>query len=305
MGNIAIHTQNLGKSYDGTVYALHDLSLEIPVGAVFGFLGPNGAGKTTTVKLLSGLVKPTTGSCTMLGISPLKKPEKVHRLCGVVTETTQMYGRLTGMENLMFFGQVLGLERKECRQRTEGLLKSLDLWDVRDKRLIVYSTGMVRRLSLARAMLSMPKILILDEPTNGLDSESTQQVYTMLADLVRREGVTVFLCTHQIRYAQDLCDSYGIISSGKMLACGDFESLSKEIGVPLCAQFRVREGQTPEGLNLQEGNIWEKEIDFEEEMPKLLKHMVSSGIDVFSAQVIHPSLEDIYSQILALEEGKK
>ncbi|MFU0833179.1 MAG: Daunorubicin/doxorubicin resistance ATP-binding protein DrrA [Oscillospiraceae bacterium] len=303
MGNIAIHTQNLGKTYDGTVYALHDLSLEIPVGTVFGFLGPNGAGKTTTVKLLMGLIKPTAGSCTMLGISPYKKPEKVHRLCGVVTETAQMYARLTGMENLMFFGQVLGLERRECRQRTEGLLKRFDLWDVRDKRLAAYSTGMVRRLSMARAMLSRPSILILDEPTNGLDSESTQQVYTMLVDLVRREGVTVFLCTHQIRSAQNLCDHYGIISNGKMLACGDLESLSKEIGVPLCARFCVREGQTPEGLHFREGNVWEKEIADEEEMPKLLKHMILSGIDVFAAQVVHPSLEDIYSRILALGEG--
>jgi ABC-2 type transport system ATP-binding protein len=305
MGNIAIHTQNLGKSYDGTVYALHDLSLEIPVGAVFGFLGPNGAGKTTTIKLLAGLLKPTTGSCTILGISPNKKPEHVHRLCGVVTETAKMYARLTGMENLMFFGQVLGLERRECRQRAESLLKRLDLWDVRDKHLFAYSAGMARRLSLARALLSRPQILLLDEPTTGLDSESTKQVYTMIADLVQQEGVTVFLCAHQIRHAQNLCDSYGIISNGKMLACGDLESLSKEIGMPLRARFRLRDGQTLEGFRMREGNLWEKEILAEEEMPALLKGIVLSGVDVFAAQVVRPSLEDIYFRILSLGEGMK
>lgn len=298
MSEIAIHAQKLGKSYDGAVYALHDLSLEIPSGAVFGFLGPNGAGKTTAVKLLTGLLKPTEGSCAIFGVSPEKKPSEVHRLCGVVTETAKMYGRLTGMENMIFFGQALGLARRECRQRAETLLKSLDLWDSRDKRLSAYSTGMAQRLSMARAMIAKPKLLLLDEPTSGLDPESVLHVNSMMARLAGQEGVTVFLCTHQLRYAQDLCDSYGVLSKGQMLACGDLESLSREVGMPLRARFRLREGQTPDGLERMDGGWWSKDLGEQEEMPALLKQLVSSGFDVFEAQMVRPSLEDLYFKLV-------
>ncbi|WP_411677692.1 ABC transporter ATP-binding protein [Caproicibacter sp.] len=305
MSEIAIHTQKLGKSYDGTVYALHDLSLEIPTGAVFGFLGPNGAGKTTTIKLLSGLLKSTEGSCTVLGFQPEKKPSELHRVCGVVTETARMYGRLTGMENMMFFGQALGLERRESRQRAEILLKSLDLWDSRDKKLADDSTGMVQRLSLARAMIAKPKLLLLDEPTNGLDHESLLHVNSMILDLARREGVTVFLCTHQLRYAQDLCDSFGIISRGQMLACGDLESLSREVGLSLQARFRLREGQIPDELQRADDETWGRDIADEEEMPKLISGLVSSGNEIFEAKLVRPSLEDIYSRFVELRGNGK
>lgn len=305
MSEIAIHAQKLGKSYDGAVYALHDLSLEIPAGAVFGFLGPNGAGKTTAVKLLTGMLKPTEGSCSVFGLSPEKKPSEIHQICGVVTETAKMYGRLTGMENMIFFGQAQELAKRECRQRAETLLKSFDLWDVRDRRLADYSTGMAQRLSIARSMIARPKLLLLDEPTNGLDPESVLHVNAMMARLAQNEGVTIFLCTHQLRYAQDLCDSYGILSKGKMLACGDLESLSKEVGMPLRARFRLREGQVPDWLERQDGGWWIAEIAEQEEMPRMLKRLVSSGFDVFEAQLVRPTIENIYFSLVEWKEDSK
>ncbi|MCI1964880.1 MAG: ABC transporter ATP-binding protein [Oscillospiraceae bacterium] len=298
MSEIAIHAQKLSKSYNGAVYALHDLSLEIPSGAVFGFLGPNGAGKTTAVKLLTGLLKPTDGSCAIFGISPVKKPCEVHRLCGAVTETARMYGRLTGMQNLIFFGQVIGLTKRECRQRAETLLKSFDLWDVRDKCLSSYSTGMAQCLSMARAMIARPRLLLLDEPVSGLDVESALRVNTMMTNLAAQEGVTVFLCTHQLQYAQNFCNSYGIVSKGKMLACGDLESLSREVGIPLRARFRLREGQTPKHMECLNDGWWGSDLSEEEDMPDLLQNLVSSGFDVFEAQLVHPSLEDIYFKLI-------
>lgn len=301
MSEIAVHTQSLGKSYDGAVYALHDLSLEIPGGTVFGFLGPNGAGKTTTVKLLTGLLRPTEGSCAVLGLSPQQKPAELHRLCGVVTETARMYGRLTGMENLAFFGRAFGLERRECRERSEELLKRLDLWDARDKSLSAYSTGMAQRLSLARALIGRPKLLFLDELTSGLDPESSLAVNSMIAYLARQEGATVFLCTHQLRYAQDLCESYGILHKGSLLACGDLESLSREVGLPLCAEFRLREGKTPEGLERRENGWWRAELAGEEDMPALLRRVVSAGCDVYEARFTRPTLEDVYFRFVELK----
>lgn len=301
MSEIAIHTQNLGKSYDGTLYALHSLSLEIPAGTVFGFLGPNGAGKTTTVKLLTGLLKPTEGSCAVLGLSPVQKPSEVHRLCGVVTETARMYARMTGMRNLLFFGQAYGLERRDCRERAEELLKRMDLWDARDRQLSAYSTGMAQRLSVARAMIGRPKLLFLDEPTSGLDPESALAVNSMIAFLARQEGVTIFLCTHQLRYAQDLCSSYGIIHKGQLLACGDLPSLSREVGLPLHAQFRLKEGKPPEGLERMDGGWWRAELESEEDMPALLGRIVSAGNSVYEARIARPTLEDVYFKFVELK----
>lgn len=301
MSEIAVHTQGLGKSYDGAVYALHDLSLEIPGGTVFGFLGPNGAGKTTTVKLLTGLLRPTEGSCTVLGLSPQQKSAELHRFCGVVTETARMYGRLTGMENLNFFGRAFGLEHRDCRERAEELLKRLDLWDSRDKRLSAYSTGMAQRLSLARALIGRPKLLFLDEPTSGLDPESSLAVNSLIAYLSRQEGITVFLCTHQLRYAQDLCESYGILHRGKLLACGDLEALGKEVGLPLRAELRLKEGKAPEGMERLNGGWWRTELSDEEDMPAVLRRVISSGCEVYEAHISRPTLEDVYFRFVELK----
>lgn len=301
MSEIAIQTQNLGKSYDGAVYALHGLSLTIPSGSVFGFLGPNGAGKTTTVKLLTGLLKPTEGSCAVFGLPPAQKPSEVHRVCGAVTETARMYGRMTGMQNLLFFGQTFGLERRECRERAEKLLKRMDLWDVRDRSLSAYSTGMAQRLSMARALIGAPKLLFLDEPTAGLDPESALAVNSMIAELARKEGVTVFLCTHQLRYAQDICASYGILHRGSLLACGDLESLSREIGLPLCAQLRLKAPKPPDGLERINEGWWRAELKSEEDMPALLKRLVSGGCDVYEARLVRPTLEDVYFQFVKMK----
>lgn len=302
MGTNAIAITRLSKTYDGTTYALHDLTLEVPEGAVFGFLGPNGAGKTTTVKLLTGLLRPTEGSCTVLGVSPAEKPEEVHRSCGVMTETAKSYGRLSGRENLMFFGRTFGMDEKSSGVRAEELLKLLDLWDARDKRLSAYSTGMAQRLSLARALINHPKVLFLDEPTSGLDPESSQTVNSLIRKLANSEGTTVFLCTHQLRYAQDLCMSYGILHKGALLAVGDLESLRSETGMPLRAAFRLRDGAVPPGLEHRPDGWWQSDLSDESQMPKLLRNLVESGQEVFEARLLKPTLEDVYFQLIERKE---
>ena len=167
--------QKLSKTYPSGKEALKQLSLTLSTGEVFGFLGPNGAGKTTTVKLLTGVLSPSGGSCEIMGVNPNIQPEKVHLLAGIVTEHAQMYDNLTGIENLMFYAAAFGMEQKG-KWRAESLLKELELTEAKDQKLATYSTGMRQRLSLARALLHHPKVLFLDEPTSGFGSGKVRRM---------------------------------------------------------------------------------------------------------------------------------
>lgn len=305
MSETAIHTEQLTKIYHNSIAALQDLTIDVPVGDIFGFLGPNGAGKTTTVRLLTGLLTPTRGSCTVCGFVPVKKFREVHRVCGVVTDGARMYAQMTGRENLLFFAQTADMPDNDARSRSEELLKRLDLWDVRDKKLREYSTGMAQRLSLARALIHRPKILLLDEPTSGLDPESAQSVNEMIADLARSEGVTVFLCTHQLRYAQDICRHYGILEKGTLLGYGDLETLSRNASLHRRAVLRLKDGDKLEGFGRGSDGWWRADLMSEEEMPALLKKLIGEGHDVYEARIVSPTLENVYFQYIKLARGEE
>ena len=254
----AVTIQQLSKTYLGGKEALKQLSLSLNTGEVLGFLGPNGAGKTTTVKLLTGILTPSGGSCDIMGVNPNVQPEKTHLLSGIVTEHAQMYDNLTGMENLLFYAAAFGLEQKEGKQRGESLLKELELTDAKDRKLATYSTGMRQRLSLARALLHRPKVLFLDEPTSGLDPESAQNVNQMIHNLARKEGITVFLCTHQLRYAQEICTRYGLIEQGSLLAAGTIDELRARVFPS--KSLRICASDVPEKLNFVKCGANEFEI---------------------------------------------
>src|SRR5699024_8997780 len=146
---------------------------------------------------------------------PVSQPERVHAVSALCTETTMMYDHMTGEENLRFFGRLFGMKAADATQRARELLKLVDLTDAAERKLGAYSTGMRQRLSLARVLMHRPRVLFLDEPTSGLDPESVQSVNELIARQ-GREGVTVFLCTHQLRYAQEICTRYGLISAGRL-----------------------------------------------------------------------------------------
>ena len=294
--------QKLSKTYPGGKEALKQLSLSLNTGEVFGFLGPNGAGKTTTVKLLTGVLTPSGGSCDIMGVNPNAQPEKAHLLSGIVTEHAQMYDNLTGMENLIFYAAAFGLEQKEGKQRGESLLRELELTEAKDRKLATYSTGMRQRLSLARALLHRPKVLFLDEPTSGLDPESAQNVNQMIHNLARKEGVTVFLCTHQLRYAQEICTRYGLIEQGSLLASGTIDELRARVFTS--KSLRICALAVPEKLNFVKcrANEFETQIQDKREIPDLVRKIVEAGGDIYSVNLIEPSLEDIY---FALTAGRK
>jgi len=276
---------NLYKSMGGRLI-IDNVSFETRAGEVFGFLGPNGAGKTTAVKLLAGMLAPTEGSCSVFGMNPADKPERVHAVAGVLTEHAQMYDNMTGMQNLLFFGAVFGLAAGTARQRAVSLLERLHLADAQDKKLGAYSTGMRQRLSLARAMLHEPKILFLDEPTSGLDPESAKDVNDMIAQLARENGTTIFLCTHQLRYAQELCTCYGLVDRGLLLANGTLQELRADVSPGMTITVRTSDG------------IQDIHVTTEEEIPAIVREIVNRGGSVYHVSAHEPTLEEIYFALL-------
>ncbi|MCL2880045.1 MAG: ABC transporter ATP-binding protein [Treponema sp.] len=301
-----IIAEQITKVYPGGKRALNAVDFSIEEGEVFGFLGPNGAGKTTTVKLLNGMLRMTGGSCRVLGIDPFSSPEKAHAAAGVVTEYAQMYNNLTGLQNLLFFGAVFGLDAAESKRRALELLERLELTGAKDRKLAAYSTGMRQRLSLARAMLHRPRVLFLDEPTSGLDPESALSVNNLIKSLARDRGTTVFLCTHQLRYAEEICTSYGLISEGSMLAAGDLDELRSQVFSGMTVKLKIKN----EELRIDngkwkahnEGEYLAVDVDSEDEIPLLVKQIVDGGGKVYHVSARRMSLEDIY---FALIERRK
>ena len=269
----AVLAENLSKIYTGGNKAVNSISFCLERGEIFGFLGPNGAGKTTTIKLLCGMLTPSSGSCRVFDIDPTQNPEKLHQISGVITEHAQMYDHLSGIENLIFYGTLFGMNRSDCEKRAKNLLERLDLTDAQHRKLSAYSTGMRQRLSLARAMMHSPQILFLDEPTSGLDPESAQNVNLLIQELATC-GTTIFLCTHQLRYAQEICTTYGLMNKGSLFATGNIEKLRTMVSPKV--KVRVKASRIPNNMEYQKAgeNIYDIDVSSEHEIPLIVKRIV-------------------------------
>ena len=295
----AVELHNLSKTYPGGKQAVQNVSLALEPGEVFGFLGPNGAGKTTTVKLLNGMLTPTEGISRVLGSDPALEPEKVHAVSGVVTEHARMYENLTGLENLVFYAELYGISADEAARRSESLLKEMELEEAKDRKLAAWSTGMRQRLSLARALIHRPKILFLDEPTSGLDPESAQNVNRMIREMAENSGITVFLCTHQLRYAQEICTRYGLIEEGRLLAEGTLDELRSETFSLITLQIRAGSMPPEMGFRQTGAQEYEASIRSEDEIPEIVRRIAAAGGDIYKVEARQPDLEDIYFALTA------
>lgn len=281
----AIVLQGLSKTYMNGKRAVNRISFSLKQGEVFGFLGPNGAGKTTTVKLLTGMLAPSEGEIRILGLNPAEAPKKVHAVSGVVTEHAQMYNNMTGKQNLIFYGSVFGMAKAEADKRAAFLLKQLELDEAGDQKLSTYSTGMRQRLSLARALIHRPQILFLDEPTSGLDPESAQNVNQLIRKLAEDDHITIFLCTHQLRYAQEICTRYGLMAQGRLLATGTLDELRNKVASGI--SLEICGDHMPEELGfLRTGERqYESRIRSDKEIPDLVRKIVTGGGDIYSVNV--------------------
>src|SRR5499433_1608649 len=223
MPEIAIATEKLTRKF-GALTAVDGIDLRVETGQFFGFLGPNGAGKSTTIKMLTGLLSPTSGRMTLLGSDFAAHPVEVKRQIGVVPEGMGLFDRLNGSEYLKFVGQMYGLDRKTTLTRSEELLEFMQLAD-RPKTLIAdYSHGMQKKLALAAAVIHGPRILFLDEPFEGVDALAAGALKALLARMTER-GVTIFLTSHVLEIVERLCSHVAIINKGKLVAQGSLEEL--------------------------------------------------------------------------------
>jgi ABC-2 type transport system ATP-binding protein len=231
MNEYAIQIQNIRRDF-GQVRALDGLTLDVPSGIVFGFLGPNGAGKTTTIRLLLGLVEPTSGSAQVLGFDTRSQADLIRSHTGALLENTGIYEQLSAEDNLEFYGRVYNLEPDQRRARIRELLVGIGLWERRKERAGDWSRGMRQKLAIARAMLHRPSLVLLDEPTAGLDVEAAVAVREDLTSLAAREGVTIFLTTHNMSEAEKICKHVAVIRKGKLVAEGHPDELRARSGSP-------------------------------------------------------------------------
>jgi ABC-2 type transport system ATP-binding protein len=229
MNSPIIEVQNLTKRF-GEFVAVDDISFSVPEGQIFAFLGPNGAGKTTTIKMLTTILRPTSGTIRVAGADPTTDPNAVRRSFGIGFQDASLDDNLTAAENMEFHGVLWGVARNARRERTEKLLKFVELWDRRRDLVKKFSGGMRRRLEIARALLHAPRIIFLDEPTIGLDPQTRNKIWGYIRSLVQEEKVTVFFTTHYMEEAERIAQRIAVIDRGTIIASGSADELKTQTG---------------------------------------------------------------------------
>jgi ABC-2 type transport system ATP-binding protein len=304
-----IRTEHLSRFF-GTVKAVDDLSLEVPSGIVFGFLGPNGAGKTTTIHLLLGLLEPTQGQASVLGFDTRTQADDIRARIGALLEFAGLYERMTAEDNLDLYGRIYRMPAAERRARIKELLIHLDLWDRRKDQIGKWSRGMKQKLAVARALLHHPPLIFLDEPTAGFDPIAAASLRNDLASLVAREGVTVFLNTHNLAEAEKLCAQVGVIRQGRLLTVGNPDELRLRTGGPqaeivgngfndqMLAQIR----EQPEVVKAElQNNHFTLVLRGENRVGPLVSLIVRSGGEVEEVRKGKASLEDVFLTLMEEE----
>jgi ABC-type multidrug transport system, ATPase component len=300
-----ILVENLSKKF-GNITAVDNISFEVKDGSIFGFLGPNGAGKTTTIRMLSTLIKPTSGTIIIDGKELSKNGEYIRSILGILTETPGMYEKISAIENLNFFSGFYRIEEKKRKQNIEKFLKMFDLWDRRDALVGTYSKGMKQKLAIARALIHEPKILYLDEPTAALDPESAFMVRSFIENQ-KNEKTTVFLCTHNLEEASNLSDVVCIIKS-KIIKISTLEELQrskkgKKIEIVFNQPADKYAGILRDFTEITNLEIKQDKINFlmdnpEKINPAIIKKLVDYGAEIVYFNEIKASLEEIYLDLI-------
>lgn len=226
--NPVIDLKGLTKKYGGFT-AVDSLDLQIGQGEIFGLLGPNGAGKTTTILMMLGLTEPTAGKAVVCGIDATRSPIQVKKKVGYMPDDIGFYEDRTALDNLVYTARLNRIPADEARRRAELLLERVGLAEAAEKRVGAFSRGMRQRLGLADVLIKQPEVIILDEPTLGIDPEGVRELLALISELSRNEGLTVLLSSHHLHQVQQICDRVGLFVRGRLLASGNVETLSREL----------------------------------------------------------------------------
>ncbi len=304
-----INVNNLTKKFNDFT-AVDHISFEVKTKEIFGLLGPNGAGKTTTIRMLSTLTRPTEGTATIGGYDVVKQDNKVRQLIGLVSEKMIMYDRLTAKENLRFFGKLYNLPKETINERTDELLELVQLTKFKDAKVGTFSTGMRQRMNVVRALLNRPKVLFLDEPTLGLDPQSTVEVREFIRKINQENETTVILTTHMMNEADILCDRIGIVDHGKIAALDTPTNLKKLVAGDETTVLKLDIANlTPKLLTKIESMNCVKSVSQEnathvkvhatgdKAFDTIIDALRADNAKINSVENVQPTLEDVFLQI--------
>ncbi|MED2777956.1 ABC transporter ATP-binding protein [Bacillus thuringiensis] len=299
MGNVVMKLKNVQKIIDSTEI-IHNLSFEVREGEIYGFLGPNGSGKTTTIRMMTGLISMTEGDITICGYSIRTEREKALENIGAIVENPELYEYMTGWQNLKHFAN-MALTPIHTNRINE-MVKLVDLEHAIHKKVKTYSLGMKQRLGIAQALLHQPKILILDEPTNGLDPAGIRQIRNYLQRLAKEENIAILVSSHLLSEIELMCNHVVIIKQGKFVQAYNLYEQAKRDETILVA-FEINQAQKANTIlkGKVQGNVIEVSIT-KEKIPQLIKKLVDDDVLVYAVTIQNKTLEDAF---LAMTEGGK
>ncbi|PSL21520.1 ABC transporter ATP-binding protein [Dyadobacter jiangsuensis] len=309
MENPVIDLKGLTKCY-GSLKAVDDLNLKVEKGEIFGLLGPNGAGKTTTILMMLGLTEPTSGKALVCGIDATTNPILVKRKVGYMPDSVGFYENMTALENLVYTGKLNGVPGNEAHRRGLDLLDLVGLGDSANKRTSVFSRGMKQRLGLAEVLIKRPEVIILDEPTLGIDPAGVKEFLDLIRQLSREQGLTVLLSSHHLHQVQMVCDRVGIFAAGKMQMEGNIHKLSQALFAddsysvsitvrePLPASWEHSDGlrniRDVQGLRITENLV--QIACSPDATPDIVRFFVAKGLDVMGVHKREFGLDEIYQK---------
>jgi ABC-2 type transport system ATP-binding protein len=305
-----IEAQSLTKYFDD-FHAVEAVSLSVPAGQVLALLGPNGAGKTTTVRMLTSILKPTSGTAIIAGYDVVRDPDSVRASVGVLTEHHGLYLRSTGHEYLDFFGELYGVPSNVRRARMKDLLERFGMAEAAQRRTSEYSKGMRQKLALIRSMLHDPPVLLLDEPTSAMDPQSAKLVRDAIADL-RSDNRAIIMCTHNLSEADSLADTIAIIRKGRIIANGTTDDLKDQLLGPALMELRLASSANGLAENLADlVTVVEQEENWlhystpspETVNPIILNRLAHENIPVVTLSEVPRSLEAVYLRAVEEDEG--
>ncbi|GIW26676.1 MAG: ABC transporter ATP-binding protein [Meiothermus sp.] len=300
---MVIETQGLTKRY-GRVVAVEGLELRIEAGEVYGLLGPNGSGKTTTILMLLGLTEPSAGQVRVLGLDPVREPLSLKRQVGYLPDSVGFYGEMTAWENLSYIARLNGLPPALAKTRMERVLERMGLAEVAHRPVGAFSRGMRQRLGLAEVLLKEPKVVILDEPTLGLDPEAAQEFLKIIQSL-KSEGITVLLSSHLLHQVQAICDRVGLFHKGKLVLEGRVEELAQRV---LGGAYRIRLEATPQNglaerlqalpeVSRVQSDAQGLRLEATQDIrPQVAKAVLEAGAALQSLVLEQPSLDEVYAR---------